>query len=185
MSTVSRGIRKEEKACSRCGEVKPTAEFGRLSATGTKRKARCKGCDLKYQREWREKNKERVAAKQKARYRAKHDERLAYHRRWRMAKKGAPLTEAGEEFVNVLLGDPCSYCGEPADTVDHIVAIKDGGDSDWDNLTAACINCNSRKQRQPLLIALAFRNGFTERHEGWASNDPEFMRPAVGRKKAA
>ena len=41
----------------------------------------------------------------------------------------------------------CQYCGQPADTVDHILSVKDHPDqalSDL-NLLAACKACNSRK----------------------------------------
>jgi 5-methylcytosine-specific restriction protein A len=40
----------------------------------------------------------------------------------------------------------CQVCGQPADTVDHISAMEDGGDR-WalDNLRATCRGCNARK----------------------------------------
>lgn len=44
-------------------------------------------------------------------------------------------------------GYTCQYCGQPADTVDHILSVKDHPDqalSDL-NLLAACKQCNSRK----------------------------------------
>jgi 5-methylcytosine-specific restriction endonuclease McrA len=64
------------------------------------------------------------------------------------------------EYADVLLADPCSYCGGRADTVDHIVALARNGAHEADNLTAACRSCNSRKRTRPLLEALlcvAFR----------------------------
>jgi len=39
----------------------------------------------------------------------------------------------------------CTYCGKPADTVDHIVAIMNGGGHDLDNLQPCCAQCNNRK----------------------------------------
>ena len=39
----------------------------------------------------------------------------------------------------------CTYCGEPADTIDHIVPIIKGGDSSRENLTPACRPCNRKK----------------------------------------
>jgi 5-methylcytosine-specific restriction endonuclease McrA len=68
---------------------------------------------------------------------------LQYHRR----KGGALVVEYGE----ILLGDPCSYCGAPAEHIDHIDPLARGGSPDWDNLTAACASCNTSKQARPLL----------------------------------
>jgi 5-methylcytosine-specific restriction endonuclease McrA len=41
----------------------------------------------------------------------------------------------------------CSYCGQPADTVDHRLSIKAHPDQAMnpENLTSACKRCNSRK----------------------------------------
>ena len=40
----------------------------------------------------------------------------------------------------------CAYCGQPANTVDHIQALQDGGDPyHHDNLIAACNRCNVQK----------------------------------------
>jgi hypothetical protein len=74
-----------------------------------------------------------------------------------MAKLGVS-TEAVErrEWAKVLAADPCAYCGAvaPAGTVDHIVAsARDGGDT-TENLTGACLACNSGKCATPLLLFL-------------------------------
>ena len=37
----------------------------------------------------------------------------------------------------------CVYCGQQADTVDHIVARSKGGSDNLDNLVAACRQCNT------------------------------------------
>jgi 5-methylcytosine-specific restriction endonuclease McrA len=44
-------------------------------------------------------------------------------------------------------GYTCGYCGQPADTVDHILSIKDHPDQAMspENLLSACRQCNSRK----------------------------------------
>lgn len=39
----------------------------------------------------------------------------------------------------------CAYCGEPADTVDHVVPRSRGGRHEWTNVVAACRRCNHRK----------------------------------------
>ncbi len=68
---------------------------------------------------------------------------------------------------NVLLRDDyrCGYCarrGERATmTVDHVIPRAAGGKSSWENLVAACSDCNGRKRdrtpvqaRMPLLRKL-------------------------------
>jgi DNA-directed RNA polymerase subunit RPC12/RpoP len=51
-------------------------------------------------------------------------------------------------------GFVCQYCGaHPPDVlleVDHIVAVKNGGVNDPDNLTTACERCNRGKSAVPL-----------------------------------
>lgn len=40
----------------------------------------------------------------------------------------------------------CQYCGDRADSIDHVVPRSRGGRDDWDNLAAACRACNSEKR---------------------------------------
>ncbi len=59
------------------------------------------------------------------------------------------------DYGEVLAADPCCYCGVPSDQIDHIDPIARGGDAGWENLTAACKNCNQRKHAKSLLAFLA------------------------------
>ena len=43
--------------------------------------------------------------------------------------------------------DVCSYCPEPATSVDHLTARANGGSDDLTNLAPACKTCNSSKGR--------------------------------------
>lgn len=53
-------------------------------------------------------------------------------------------------------GYTCYYCGADADTVDHIVAIKNGGDPvNPENLLACCKKCNSSKGSRSQGVFLA------------------------------
>lgn len=54
----------------------------------------------------------------------------------------AQLRDAVLERDNSL----CHYCGEYADTVDHVVPVSKGGDSSLGNLVAACRPCNRAKK---------------------------------------
>lgn len=42
-------------------------------------------------------------------------------------------------------GHQCAFCGEPAETVDHLVPQSRGGRNTWLNTVAACGRCNHRK----------------------------------------
>lgn len=92
---------------------------------------------LERQRRWQRENPERVSFYC-----------LRYQRRKRTRQGDQALLA---EYRTILLKDPCSYCGHSADTEDHIVPVSAGGADDWENLTAACRSCNSRKQARSLL----------------------------------
>lgn len=48
----------------------------------------------------------------------------------------------------------CTYCGQEATTVDHIIPLSKGGTDDDDNLTSACTTCNyGKKNKDPLKFA--------------------------------
>ena len=44
-----------------------------------------------------------------------------------------------------LYGLPCHWCGQIADTVDHVVPVVHGGDNKPGNLVPACGHCNSKR----------------------------------------
>jgi 5-methylcytosine-specific restriction endonuclease McrA len=53
-------------------------------------------------------------------------------------------------------GYTCVYCGQDANTVDHIVSIKAGGDPiSLDNMIACCKRCNSAKGSRSQAVFLA------------------------------
>lgn len=54
-------------------------------------------------------------------------------------------------YKSALRRDPCSYCGAPADVLDHVTAQRDGGPDRWWNLTAACTSCNGFKNARSLI----------------------------------
>lgn len=50
----------------------------------------------------------------------------------------------------VLAGDPpCHWCGAPATTADHLLAVARGGTNALANLAPACSSCNSSRQANP------------------------------------
>lgn len=56
-----------------------------------------------------------------------------YDRQWR-------------NLARTYYGQPCHYCGTPADTVDHLIPKSQGGTDDPTNLVPACRPCNSAKR---------------------------------------
>ena len=48
-------------------------------------------------------------------------------------------------FILQRDNNTCHYCGKPANTVDHVIPVSQGGDNDYNNLVAACAHCNYSK----------------------------------------
>ena len=51
------------------------------------------------------------------------------------------------DVTMVLPEGPCTYCGGPSETWDHIVPFSQGGETTVANLAPACHACNRRKSR--------------------------------------
>lgn len=56
----------------------------------------------------------------------------------------------------------CVYCGDRADTIDHVVPRSRGGGHSWENCVACCGPCNRRKADR-LLEELGWRLAITPR----------------------
>ncbi len=87
-------------------------------------------------RRWRRDNRERVCAQKRSR---------------RAQKKGATVEQVDEQAIYELYNHTCIYCGRHKDlTLDHVMALANGGAHSEDNLVVACRSCNSRKRITPL-----------------------------------
>ena len=104
----------------------------------------------KYFIEYRKRNADHIRTKAKDWYRDNTERAKDYQhrRRARVRVEETPETVA---YMALISGDPCSYCGGSADTIDHIVPLARGGSHVSDNLAAACRLCNQRKQTNSLL----------------------------------
>ncbi len=111
-----------------------------------------KNADRVYERvrAWQEANPER-AAEQQRRHRRRHADHYREAGRLNMRRRSLGRDEDAIEYAEVLAGDPCAYCGESSESVDHIEAVARAGANAWSNLTAACSRCNSQKGTRPLL----------------------------------
>lgn len=98
-------------------------------------------------------NKEKVKAQLRAWHQA-HPEYIARHTlKKNMRRRGVPLDRQARNYVDILHNDPCCYCGSTKHpiVIDHIIPVSHGGTSVWDNLTAACPDCNYLKSNKSLL----------------------------------
>ncbi len=68
--------------------------------------------------------------------------KLTYYVHKKASAKPAKYSKA---TVLARDGHKCAYCAKPANTVDHIIPKKHGGDNSYENCVAACSRCNSKK----------------------------------------
>lgn len=61
---------------------------------------------------------------------------------------GAPMVS--KRGVLIRDNHVCAYCGGRANTVDHVHPRSKGGKTTWENLVAACRDCNNRKRDHTL-----------------------------------
>lgn len=80
--------------------------------------------------------------------------RDAWYRWYEGTRNPSPETVA---YIDILLNDPCGYCGGSIEHIDHIEPRALGGTHDWTNLTASCGSCNPSKGKRKLLVWLAGR----------------------------
>lgn len=96
-------------------------------------------------------------------YRENREHSLRYKQTRRMIRRSQDadwtLFPESLEYVQLISLDPCVYCGNEAQAVDHIVPVAKAGTGDWTNLAPACMGCNSSKRDEDLLAFLLRTNG--------------------------
>lgn len=135
-------------------------EITRRRERATASYQRNKASHIAATKRWAENNPERIREIRRdasRRFRLKDIEKTRFKgRRDQLSRRLGRDAEA-VRYAEIVRRDPCSYCGEPSETVDHIVALGVGGSNDWTNLTGACTSCNSSKRAQGLLWFLLRR----------------------------
>jgi len=107
---------------------------------------------------WREANPEKVVAYQKQWRDANPEKWAGYSQHRRALKAAATIEDFDIMEVWEREGYTCAYCGSTENlTIDHIVALADGGSHSLDNLTVACMSCNSSKGAKPLIEWLLWK----------------------------
>ncbi len=105
--------------------------------------------------------------------RLSHYVRVPYHRE-------VPLTRRA---VLDRDGHQCAYCGNRADTIDHVRPRSRGGQHVWTNVVAACARCNHRKGDR-LLTEMGWQLAAPPTQPpatvavvmGWARKEPSWQR---------
>lgn len=144
------------KTCCVCRQMRSVEDFARDKSKADGRQYRCRSCDATKNRvyrsspgvrhqartrsqNWKRENRGAVSEQKKAR---------------RAALRGSKIASL-DGFAAVLRSDPCSYCSARSSTIDHIVPLYAGGEHSNENLTGACLVCNSRKGTKSLLQFLS------------------------------
>lgn len=134
------------KACIACLEWKPLEKFARHATCSGGRRNRCTTCEGRTA--YAKNPIARIAAVR--RYQANHPDRAEVHRRAGRARRQARLATGGVapaeyELLEAIFGGKCAYCGEPADTIDHVMPLSRGGQHSFENIVPACFSCNRSK----------------------------------------
>jgi 5-methylcytosine-specific restriction endonuclease McrA len=149
------------KHCRKCRQWRRAAkDFGVDNTRGDGRSAVCVSC--KSQRKY---------ASTKFLSLSPEDANRQAYRRW-YANGGAayvrarvyarkrgiePLPPEAAEMLLEVTNGACIYCGEPATTFDHIVAVRHGGRTIPGNMAPACRSCNSSKGTKDVFAWLESR----------------------------
>jgi 5-methylcytosine-specific restriction endonuclease McrA len=184
------------KYCARCDQTLPTENFAKNKARYDGLQGMCRSCDRAKRIDWEKRNPKK-ARERIDRYRfsahgkAKNSETAA--RRYQQAKLNGTLKPkkinhflhaqtqlrrrarlAKNGVYNIIPKDlrrlknsPCFYCGQKADTLDHIVPVVKGGTHSIGNLVSACRSCNSRKHDRFLVV---FKSRIERQHNESKSN---------------
>jgi len=82
-------------------------------------------------------------------------ERPSVIRLYYVVRRPRPRVRLSKREVLRRDGHRCQYCGRQISqlTIDHIVPRSRGGGHSWENLVAACPQCNRRKGRRTLTEA--------------------------------
>ena len=149
-----------EKACSKCGIVKPLDEFHKKKGRSDGRRSECKSCSKAY----RVKNRDRISEMNRRHYRrpevrarkiasAKRSaenrrEEVREYQRIYQAKRRAAWDKSFDWDVALgIYGHKCAICGQEGVglTVGHIIPVSRGGAGAQWNIRPECLPCNKSK----------------------------------------
>jgi ribosomal protein S27AE len=104
-----------ERACARCGETKPHADFPPDQRKRDGIKYVCRDCERESQRQWRGKNAEHLRAKARERYRQNREAISARNGRYKTANRIKARAHSAIEYAlesgRLTRPDSCEQCG--------------------------------------------------------------------------
>lgn len=173
-----------ERACTKCKLVKPNSDFYVRDKTKGSFQSQCKRCVVARvvltnknnpaksarDKEWRQKNHERMLDYDRERYHNNRESRLAASVAWRIQnpERAAQIARvsAAKRYARKLnaptipftpdqlaqrwhyYGNKCWVCGEEATATDHVKPLSKGGAHMLSNLRPICKPCNSSKNNK-------------------------------------
>ena len=152
------------KKCRVCNEVKPASSFYDKKESSDKLSYECKTCVAHYRIAYKQTERGREITRINNR-RWKHNYKLSrpddYHSKYvlyahnyRARQKNADPNFTVADWREVLekYNHRCAYCGgsDKKLTVEHVVALDNGGSHNKDNIVPACGPCNFRKHTRAL-----------------------------------
>lgn len=165
-----------EKACKRCGNVKPIDRFRRNTRYVDGYESWCKDCHAEYRSQPDQKAKRSERGKKRyadPEYRTEHQEKnnARYRERWRRdaefrkrkndqkamfnhgrrtRKRQGDLTVEQWRAICEHYGNRCLCCGKEGVTLDHIKPVSRGGEHTASNVQPLCGTCNTRKMTKEI-----------------------------------
>ena len=158
------------KKCSECGIEKELSEFS-IRQYAKKLNSICKICIKQQQKEYYEKNKEKLKKQALKRHRTeegREKSRIAFHKRESMKKKAiSTLTVEQWKKCKEYFNYSCAYCGIEGVklTQDHFIPVSDGGEYARGNIIPSCGTCNSKKRAQSFFKWYPIQRFYDERRE--------------------
>ncbi len=148
-----------KKICTLCGRSTPEVTFGWRTVSGRRYpNTRCVKCKSKFDRRY-QKNPDSVREINKRRYSKRKQERTTSVNRakyvfWDTRQMDFRLgreNDLTKEFIETLVSQPCSYCGETElkmtlDRIDNAFGHLQS------NVVGACIRCNFIRRDMPYIV---------------------------------
>lgn len=60
----------------------------------------------------------------------------------------SPTVQELADFLLSSEGKLCKYCGDIADSIDHLTPLVQGGKHEWSNIDMICLQCNVSKMKR-------------------------------------
>lgn len=141
-----RRIRNGEKWCTQCKQWHFRFIFPLDRSRGDGLAASCRGRATRAPIQYRLFAAEERRERENAWYREYYAGPAGAAIRSRIYARKRDLEPIPDWWREETMRDSCAYCPEDAETLDHVIPVAMGGQSEPGNLVPACRTCNSRKK---------------------------------------